>query len=84
MNYDTLTRAEQVALRTLRDGEWHKGARTAGDTTVLGVPASNLVRLGLVERRGESRGPNPNASGFEYRITDAGAHTISDAHERLG
>lgn len=68
-----LSEAQVRTLAILADGAWHRGGRTTSDDgRVLGVPALALVRMGLAERRGESRGPKPTASGYEYRLTDAG------------
>lgn len=80
----TLTRAELVALDVLADGEWHRCSRIAGADTVLVTPSVSLHRLGLVERRGQSRGPRPQASGFEYRLTSAGREVLEPAPEPLG
>lgn len=66
------TRAEGVALTVLADGEWHKGARTIGAGTVLGMVAAALWRRGLAERRGASRCARPSNPGYEYRINDEG------------
>lgn len=72
------TEAQRRTLATLADGLWHRGGRTSNPDagTVLGVPALALCRMGLVERRGESRGPKPTASGFEYRLTPAGHRAL--------
>jgi hypothetical protein len=67
-----LSPAQRRVLAALADGEWHFGARTCFRGDVTSGPAIALVDRGLAERRGESRGPKPNASGFEYRLTPAG------------
>lgn len=67
-----VTRAQLVALRVLADGEWHQSRRVVVPGSVLGTVGAALHRQGLAVRRGESRGPRPQASGFEYQITDAG------------
>lgn len=63
-----LTDAQRRVLQTLADGQWHKGSRDGRNGSVLGTPASALVRMGRIERRGESRTSSPRNLGYEYRI----------------
>lgn len=72
-----LSEAQRRTLLVLADGEWHPGSRTGAGGGVIGTPAVALCRMGLAERRGASRGPDPRAPGYSYRITEAGRAALS-------